>query len=136
MTQTIHGGCACGAVRYQTDASPILMLNCHCRHCQQTTGSAYAATVVFQATAVLVTGEVRYFERDGEQGAVERGFCPICGSPVVTKLQRLPDFITVHAASLDDPSLYKPAIDIFTASAQPWDCMHPDLPKRPHGMHE
>jgi hypothetical protein len=136
MPQTLHGGCACGAVRYEASASPVLMLNCHCRHCQQASGSAYAATVVFPSTAVRLSGEIRYHRRDGEKGAVERGFCPICGAPVTMKLRRLPDLIAMHAASLDDPSLYEPAMDIFTASAQRWDHMHPDLPKRPHGMHE
>jgi len=134
LSQTLHGGCACGAVRYEASAAPLLMLNCHCRHCQQAGGSAYAATLVLPASSVQVTGEVRYFRREGEHGAVERGFCPVCGSPVILKLERLADMIAIHAASLDDPSSYKPAMDIFTASAQPWDVMHPDLPKRPHGL--
>lgn len=133
MAQSLHGGCACGAVRYETGAAPILMLNCHCRHCQQASGTAYAATVVLPGKAVKMTGELRYHRREGNKGFVERGFCPTCGSPVALKLDRFPDLIAVHAASLDDPAMYRPAMDIFTASAQPWDCMNPDLPKRPHG---
>jgi hypothetical protein len=35
------------------------------------------------------------------------------------------------AASLDDPSIFKPAMDIFASSAQPWDHMNPALPKFP-----
>jgi len=37
----------------------------------------------------------------------------------------------ITAGSLDDPSLYKPTLDIFTSSAQPWDHMHPALAKFP-----
>jgi hypothetical protein len=37
--------------------------------------------------------------------------------------------VTVRAGSLDDPSVFRPAQDIFTASAQPWDVMDPALPK-------
>ena len=134
MPQSLHGGCACGAVRYEAGADPILMLNCHCRHCQQASGAGYAATLVLPAGAVHFSGELRYYRRSGDRGAVERGFCATCGSPVALKLERLPDLIALHAGSLDDPSLYKPAMDIFTASAQTWDYMHPDLPKRPQGM--
>jgi hypothetical protein len=30
---------------------------------------------------------------------------------------------------LDDPTRFKPAMDFFTSSAQPWDYMNPELPK-------
>jgi hypothetical protein len=46
MSQTIAGGCACGAVRYETDATPVAMFNCHCRDCQRASGSGYAAILV------------------------------------------------------------------------------------------
>jgi hypothetical protein len=39
--------------------------------------------------------------------------------------------VTIRAASLDDPRLFRPTLDIFTASAQPWDSMDPTLPKAP-----
>jgi len=35
------------------------------------------------------------------------------------------------ATSLDDPTIYKPGMDIYTSSAQPWDHMNPALPKIP-----
>lgn len=135
MVQKLSGGCVCEAIRYEAHAAPVLMLNCHCRDCQQASGSAYAATVVLPRKAVQFTGELRYHRRIGNAGkAVDRGFCAACGSPIALTLERLPDLIALHAASLDDPSLYKPAMDIFTASAQAWDHMHPDLPKRPQGI--
>ena len=41
--KTITGGCACGAIRYEVTAEPIVTFNCHCRDCQKTTGGAYAS---------------------------------------------------------------------------------------------
>jgi hypothetical protein len=134
MGETLSGGCACQAIRYETHADPIVMLNCHCRDCQQASGSAYAAFVVVPAAAVRLQGEPRYHRIVGEAGkAVERGFCAICGTPVLTRLERLPDMLALQAGSLDDPSRYEPAMDIFTASAQPWDHMHPHTRKLPRG---
>jgi hypothetical protein len=134
MQQSLSGGCACGAIRYESQADPILMLNCHCRDCQRASGAAYAAFVVLPKAEVRLSGEPRYHRIVGDAGkAVERGFCPACGSPVMTKLERLPDLIALQAGSLDDPSRYKPAMDIFTASAQPWDHLHPDTSKLPNG---
>jgi hypothetical protein len=135
MGQKITGGCACGAIRYETDADPIVMVNCHCRDCQRTTGSAYAAVMVVPAAAVSLTGEPRYFRTVGESGKwVDRGFCPVCGSPVAMKLERFPDALAFQAASLDDPKQFTPAMDLFTASAQPWDHMQPETQKMPKGF--
>ena len=97
------------------------MLNCHCRDCQSATGSAYAAIVVVPRATVRIEGELRYHRAIGDSGkAVERGFCPSCGSPVAARLEKLPDILGLQAGSLDDPSLHRPAMDLFTASAQPW----------------
>lgn len=80
-------------------------------------------------------GDLRYYELTGGSGnAVRRGFCPICGSPVAGEVTAVPDVIVLYAASLDDPSLDRPVMDIFTASAQPWDCMSPDTEKLTGGM--
>jgi hypothetical protein len=37
--------------------------------------------------------------------------------------------VTIRVGSLDRPRDFQPAQDIFTARAQPWDCMNPELPK-------
>jgi len=131
---TYSGGCACGAIRYQAHADPIIMLNCHCRDCQRASGSAYAAIAVFRLAAMQVEGAPRYHSVIGGSGKkVERGFCPACGSPVCAKLEHLPDVFGVQAASLDDPALFKPAMDLFTTGAHAWDHMDPSLPKKPRG---
>jgi hypothetical protein len=128
----ITGGCACGAVRYVVNADPVMMLNCHCRDCQRATGSAYAPVVVVPRGAFEMTGKLSYFTLTGESGGtVERGFCPACGSRIAGNLGRYPQIVGLLAGSLDDPSIHKPTMDIFTASAHPWDHMAPDSPKFP-----
>jgi hypothetical protein len=135
MSSKISGGCACGAIRYECNADPLMMLNCHCRDCQQASGSAYAAVLAVPKTAVRMRGEPRYYKFIGNAGkAVERGFCPTCGSQVSVKLERLPDVLGLQAGSLDDPSIYRPAMDIFTSSAQHWDHMSPETQKHAHGV--
>jgi len=134
MSQNIVGGCACGAIRCETDAAPVAMLNCHCRDCQRASGSGYATILVVPKATVRIRGEPRYYKTVGNAGrAVERGFCAVCGSPVMSKLERLPDILVLTAASLDDPSLYKPAMDTFTNSAWHWDAMTAETKKLPKG---
>lgn len=135
MGQNFSGGCACGAIRYTIDGDPIVMLNCHCRDCQQASGSGHAAFMVVPKGAVQLRGEPRYHRIVGNGGKyVERGFCANCGSQVVCRMERMPDLLGLHAGSLDDPAQYKPAMDIFTTSAQPWDHMSPDTQKLPRGL--
>jgi hypothetical protein len=55
-------------------------------------------------------------------------FCPNCGSRLFGK-RALSDLLSITAASLDDSSWFRPAMDCYTASAQPWDYINPDLPK-------
>lgn len=79
-------------------------------------------------------GEPRYHKVIGaSEKAVEHGFFPTCGSQVPMKLGHLPEVRGSPAASLLDPSIYRPTMDVFTSSAQPWDHMDPDTTKHTHG---
>jgi hypothetical protein len=133
MIRRPSGGRACGAIHYDCDADPVAMFNCHCRDCQRASGSAYAAIVVVPKAAVRMHGELRYHKTVGGVGkAIERGFCPTCGSHVADKLERLPNVLALQAGSLDDPLMYRPMMDVFTSSAQPWDHMDPKVQKHTH----
>ena len=133
MSTRFTGGCACGAIRYECSASPLFALNCHCRDCQRATGTAYASILRVPATAFRVTkGEPRFYTVTADSGnTVSRGFCSECGSPLFSRPSAMPEIVGVRAGSLDDPSWHRPAADIFTKSAQPWDYMDPELPKHP-----
>ena len=119
MTQKLSGGCACGAIHYACNADPFVMFNCHCRDCQRASGGGYAAKVIVPKTAVQMRGELRYHKIVGSAGkTIERGFCPTCGSHVTDKLERLPNILALQAGSLDDPSMYRPMMDVFTSGAR------------------
>lgn len=131
MPTSFSGGCACGAIRYECSAEPVMSLNCHCRDCQRASGSAYASVLVVPASAFrLVKGAPKYHSVQADSGhTTSRGFCPDCGSLVLGKIAEEPDIVVIQAASLDDPSWHQPTMDLFLSSAQPWDYMNPGLPK-------
>ena len=127
------GGCACGAIRYECTAEPILMLKCHCRDCQRITGGGFAAAVLVPAQAFRLTqGQLFYhFTPSLAGGKHKRGFCAQCGSrlTVAEKQDEPSRFVGILAGSLDDPSWFHSQMDTFAADAQPWDQMDPALPK-------
>jgi len=130
------GGCACGAIRYECTAEPILMFKCHCRDCQHVTGGAFVPCLLVPRSAFRLTkGQLRYhFTPSAAGGKHRRGFCAECGSRITggESDRQASEFIGVTAGSLDDPSWFKPQMDFFVWDAQPWDQMDPSLPKFPH----
>lgn len=131
MKLPLTGGCACGAVRYESTKKPLMMLNCHCRDCQQASGGPYVAGVLFAPSSFRITkGELKYYTVDSPPGGKHtRGFCPDCGSPVVGLVGNGSPLTGVCAGSLDDPSTFQPRMDIYTSDAQPWVHMDPELKK-------
>jgi hypothetical protein len=130
MTTPYTGGCRCGAVRYECSAEPMFPGNCYCRQCQKASGSGHVSAFAVPQEALAITGEVKYFDHRADSGnTASNGFCPECGAAVVGKSSGMPGLVAIKAASLDDPSWFKPGMNIFTASAQPWDSMDPNLPE-------
>ncbi|WP_170415152.1 GFA family protein [Ruegeria arenilitoris] len=122
MSDKIEGGCKCGLVRYSGFRSDLPMFRCHCRDCQQLTGSGHSEMVPLVAKSVSIGDALKTFEMAGGSGlSTFSGFCPNCGSPLIRRSERMSDCIYVHAASMDDPSKYHPAKSIYSEAAQAWD---------------
>ena len=132
MTQTFSGGCNCGAVRYESSAEPVFAGHCQCRHCQRASGVGHTSVIGVPLDALTITGEVKYFDYTADSGNIaSHGFCPNCGSQLLGKSSGMPGAIGIKVGSLDDSSWFRPGMTIFTARAQPWDLVEPDLPAFP-----
>ena len=120
MTTKATGQCLCGAVTYEVDIpeKPFYAGLCHCKDCQRYTGTAFASSLMVPKAGMKLTGELKFYGTDTERGTVmERGFCPACGSNVLCRSDAWDDQYVLSAGTLDDPSLFKPKINIFTRSA-------------------
>lgn len=91
-------------------------------------GSGHTSLFVLEAERLTTTGELRFFERRAESGnTVRNGFCPSCGSPVLSVNSGFPDARYVHAATLDDPGRFVPSQVVWASEQQPWDAFDPGL---------
>ena len=131
MATTRTGGCLCGAVRYESEGEPLFSLQCHCRDCQRSSGTAYIAAIRVPAAGFRITrgAPKRYVGKADSGNEITRVFCGDCGSPLYVQVSTRPDIVGIRVGSLDDPSGFRPEADIFVKSAQPWDHMDPALPK-------
>jgi hypothetical protein len=127
-----QGGCACGAVRYETDADPVMAGHCQCGKCQKLSGTGHASFAAFPAAAVTLTGKLKFWDYTADSGnTASRGHCPECGSMVAGKTSGFKDMIAIQLASLDDPSKVTPQMIFYNAKGQPWDHLDASLMKFP-----
>src|SRR5215203_4648191 len=54
---TIAGGCLCGAVRYRSQAEPVMQVICHCKTCQKNSGSAFSMNVAVPQDTLELEGD-------------------------------------------------------------------------------
>ena len=117
----IEGGCLCGKVRYSADTEPAFVGVCHCKNCQKQAGTAFSIVVAIPNTALSMHGTLKTFSDRGDSGkAVDRRFCPECGSPILSEAEALPGLAIIKAGTLDDASWVTPGMEIFCDSAQSW----------------
>jgi hypothetical protein len=127
-----EGGCACGAVRYSTNADPVMSGHCQCRKCQLLSGTGHASFAAFPAAVVDVKGKLNYWSYTADSGnTASRGHCPTCGSMVLGKTSGFKDMVAVQLASLDDPAKVTPQMVFYNAKAQPWDSLDTSLQRFP-----
>jgi len=117
----ITGGCLCGSVRYEVTQRPDDdgVGYCHCRMCQKAAGGLFAYLVVFSgaekaATFRFTQGEPEYY-RSSE--SAERGFCRVCGTPLVF---RHSEYMAVMIGSLDHPEDFPPDAHTGIEGQVPW----------------
>jgi len=129
-----EGGCACGAVRYQVETSPLIVHCCHCRWCQRETGTAFVLNAMIEADRVIERGEAPELidtpTNSGRGQQIAR--CPECKVAVWSIYSGAGSLVKfVRVGTLDNPDLLPPDIHIFTASKQPWVVLSDDAPSVP-----
>jgi hypothetical protein len=129
--QQYAGGCACGAVRYETSGEPIFQNHCQCLDCRKRSGTGHSSYVTFANRAgVKITGEAKNWAVVADSGNTKlQAFCPSCGTPLYVTFTAMPDIIAICAASLDDPTRFAPHAVTYAVRALDWDTLDPSLQK-------
>jgi hypothetical protein len=129
MIASFSGGCACGSIRYVCARPPVAMINCHCRDCQRSSGAPFASGVVVKVSDLAITGAPATYAVRGSSGSLTvRSFCSRCGSPLFARSDAAGGFMSVRFPTLDDQSTFRPMLDIWASSAQPWVCLDEAIP--------
>ena len=92
--------------------------------CQKASGGPFMASVRFPADQVEWLTVPSVFVSSNR---AERGFCPLCGTPLTYHHTGSP-FISVTLHSLDDPGLVRPEMAFSPGAAPDWCLALSDLP--------
>ena len=122
MNDKKKGGCLCGAVSYEIDSSDIVSAHhCHCKDCQKSTGSGKATIIILPEEKINLQGDLKYFTVMGSAGShISRGFCPNCGSPVLSFMEENPGIKFLKAGTLDNSDWLGIVSSFWSSTAQHW----------------
>lgn len=104
---------------------------CHCTDCQRQTGTSSSIVVGVPAGALAVGGpSLKTFVTIGEDHGTptNRSFCSDCGSPIVSRIDAMPDLAFIKAGTLDDTRCSSPRSRSGAARGQPWEPVSPPAP--------
>ena len=127
----ISGSCLCGSVKYRINGRLFDALNCHCSMCRKAHGAA------FRSRATLKAADFEWVQGEGcvtfykSSPGNHRGFCRVCGSPIVSKFDAHPNYLGLPLGALDDDPGIRPKVHMHFASKAPWFTITDDLPQIP-----
>ena len=119
----IEGGCLCGAVRYRSEAEPLMQVVCHCKTCQKNSGAAFSMNVAVPLDSMAAEGEAlrTYEDLSGASGKpFQRHYCAKCGSHLYSHGPAYGAIAFIKAGTLDDATWLAPSMHIWTAEKLPW----------------
>jgi hypothetical protein len=123
----LRGTCECGAVTYRVADEFEYALNCHCRNCRASTGSAFKPVGGIRRERFVVTnGAERISTRGTDDNHDAR--CAACGS-LLYSIVRDGEYVHVALGSLDDAPSKRPSAHIWVSEKAPWYEIADDLPQ-------
>ncbi len=125
----LRGSCLCGGVRYEISGPLSYPLNCHCSMCRKAHGAAFRSRARVKAEDFRWTKGVELVTYYESSPGNHRGFCRVCGSPLLSRFDDKPEYYGLPLGALDDDPGIKPGFHVFVAHKAPWYDITDDLPQ-------
>ena len=120
MNTLLSGGCLCGRVKFLVKEAFKDFYQCHCKQCQQLTGSAFASNILTDPRNInWLKGQDSIALYEHPTRVFSKAFCKLCGSalPYINKNKTS---LVIPAGSLNDPAKLNPKANIFTSEEAWW----------------
>jgi hypothetical protein len=120
MKLRLTGRCLCGAVQFSVKNEFKAFYQCHCKQCQQLTGSAFTSNILTAPKNIeWLKGKHNVAVYDHPTRGFSKSFCSICGSglPFINKGKTT---LIIPAGSLNELPDLKPQANMFTSEEASW----------------
>ncbi len=125
-----HGQCECGGVSFAVNGELRNVSNCHCRRCRRFTGHHMAATgAEVSSVAITDSGVLRWYS---PEPSVAYGFCGTCGASLFWKTTARPEWLSICAGALDQPTGLRTAKSWWTSEHGDYHEPEPNVEAHPH----
>jgi hypothetical protein len=125
-SETLNGGCLCGAVRYQLQPPLRPSIACHCGQCRRTSGHYVSATAVSRQNFTLTRSDGLKWYRSSARA--RRGFCRECGSSLFWSADAR-DTISIMSGTIDGKTGLRTAAHICVADKGDYYELNPSEPQ-------
>jgi hypothetical protein len=120
MSKQLTGECLCGIIKFSVTDSFKAFYQCHCKQCQQITGSAFASNIFTEPDNIeWLSGQDSITNYEHPLRGFSKSFCNSCGSalPFINKTKTS---LIVPAGSLIELPDIQPQANIFTSEEACW----------------
>lgn len=113
--------CRCGQVHVICTGTPVRVSVCHCRDCQQRSGSAFSVLARFAEDRVSTDGTMQRWSTTGMSGiTTDFQFCATCGSTMVQRSSAVPGEVAIPVGAFADPAFPPPTSSSWEETRHPW----------------
>jgi hypothetical protein len=120
MSKQLTGECLCGNVKFSVIDNFKAFYQCHCKQCQQLTGSAFASNIFTEPDNIeWLNGEGSITNYEHPSREFSKSFCKTCGS-AVPFINKTKTSLIVPAGSLNEFQDIQPQANIFTCEEACW----------------
>ncbi len=98
----VEGQCHCGAIAYEAEVAPGMIVICHCADCQMQSGSAFRSNIPAPAGGFrLLRGQPRTYLKTADSGTKRvHAFCGDCGGPIYSSAVENPGSYSLRVGAL------------------------------------
>ena len=119
----VEGQCHCGAIAYEAEVTPGIIVICHCTDCQMQTGSAFRSNIPAPASQFrLLRGQPRTYTKTADSGTRRvHAFCGDCGGPIYATALGNPQSYSLRVGALKQRAdLGRPRRQIWVKRRLDW----------------